>query len=117
VIVNVSDDYGLGDYKTFDRTKFESKFYPALRASLDEFTVDRSSYALNSPDAVGNGNYCIHFDEPFWVVYIAERGKRLNPAFFSGARDAADFLLWKLIGSGNKYPNFPIFKFDPYTWT
>lgn len=109
MIFDIPEDYCVGNYDGFDLKKFEEKFYSALRGDLDKYLVERSSYVLGG-FGVGMGELCLGFDNPFWVVCISEKGKRINPAFFSGYRDAANYLIWSLVRV--RKGDFPKFNMD-----
>ncbi|AOS80568.1 MULTISPECIES: hypothetical protein [Hydrogenophaga] len=72
--------------------------FDELAEELERLGVDVNVKMLGVPDAFPRGGWCMHYEGDVWVVYYAERGRRLRPAVFTSPFDAANYFLWLHIG-------------------
>lgn len=70
--------------------------YDAIHHELQRLSISTNDCVIGIPDAGDDGVICFHDENGMWVFYIAERGKRYAPAFFSSAWDGANYLIWYL---------------------
>lgn len=52
------------------------------------------AFVVGQPDV--DDMQCLHFENPFWVTYFSERGKRLDASLFININDSLSFLLSKV---------------------
>lgn len=96
----IPDEYELDTYGPTTNA-FEKEMFEAIWMEMRRLDI-RSGYLLGAPDAGSEGELCLHREGNLWAVYISERGKRVSPAFFSRARDAANFVVWMMCRVNDK---------------
>lgn len=93
-----------GEYQTldFDLVEAENWAYEELKNELKRLIKSgdiRPEKGVN-PNAVGFHDvegWCVAREDRYWVVYVAERGKRSGVSVFTSPFDAANFFLWRLL--------------------
>ncbi|RST50677.1 hypothetical protein [Variovorax sp. MHTC-1] len=91
--------YQLGGMAAQELESLRETVYGAIRRELQRLSISAQDCVIGMPDAGDDGVVCFHDENGMWVFYIAERGKRCAPAFFSSAWDGANYLIWYLAAS------------------
>lgn len=93
------DFEGQYEILEFDPVEAEEWAYRELKAELQRLITAgyiRPEKGVN-PHAVGIADvegWCISREEKYWLVYLAERGKRSGVSIFTSPFDAANYFLW-----------------------
>lgn len=93
-----------GQYEVldFDPVEAENWAYKELKAELQRLIESgglRPEKGVN-PHAVGVHDvegWCIARENRYWMVYMAERGKRSGLSIFTSPFNAANYFLWSLL--------------------
>jgi hypothetical protein len=86
----------------FDPAEAELWAYRELKTELQRLIKAghiRPEQGIN-PYAVGMADvegWCISREDKYWLVYLAERGRRSGISIFTSPFDAANYLMWSLI--------------------
>lgn len=102
MIMDFDDKYELETYSAMGESAEKGLFKAIHEAML--LAGIKSGYTLGAPDSGGEGGLCLHQDGRFFVVYASERGERINPAFFTSGRDAANFMVWMKCRKHEQFP-------------
>ncbi|MGV0982935.1 MAG: hypothetical protein ACOYB2_00185 [Limnohabitans sp.] len=90
------------EFLQFDLIKAEEWAYRELKIELQRLLqaghirpeTGVNPNAIGIPDVEG---WCISREDKYWLVYLAERGKRSGVSIFTSPFDAANYFLWSRI--------------------